>query len=193
MGAVIHEAILEGDLVTLRPFRDEDVPLLHQWSNDPDVLRWLHLSEDPPELMQSLEAHRERWERIRDDPAQMSWRIDTKDALPIGELGLLAIHPSHRRAELGISIGEEPYRGRGYGTDAIRTLLRHAFGTFGLRRVQLITDEDNERGIRCYEKSGFAREGLLRQHRLRHGEPLNMMIMGALSEEWDSHGIGAGK
>ena len=55
----------------------------------------------------------------------------------------------------------------------------------GLRRVQLITDEDNARGIRCYEKCGFVREGLLRAHRLRYGKPLNMVIMGVLKEEWD--------
>jgi RimJ/RimL family protein N-acetyltransferase len=52
-----------------------------------------------------------------------------------------------------------------------------------LRRVTLITDADNERGIRCYEKCGFVKEGVLRGHRLRHGEPLDMLAMAVLAEE----------
>jgi len=179
---LIHDVVLEGEKVRLRPFTDDDVPLLHRWFNDLEVLRWLHLSEDPPELIKSLEAHRERWQKMRDDPTQMTWLIETKEGVPIGSVGLLAIHATHSRAELGVSIGEQSFWSRGYGTDAIRTLLRHAFGVMRLRRVQLITDEDNARGIRCYEKCGFVREGLLRSHRLRFGEPLNMVIMGALAE-----------
>ena len=172
---------LAGRLVRLRPFTDADVPLLHKWFNDAEVLHWLHLSEDPPEVMQSMEAHRQRWERIRDDPGHLSWVIETKDGTPIGELGLLNVNLVQLRAELGISIGEKEYWERGYGTDAIRVVLRRAFGRMSLRRVQLITDEDNERGIRCYEKCGFVREGLLRAHRLRYGQPINMVQMGVLA------------
>ncbi len=188
---MIRECVLEGEVVRLRPFGDDDVPRMVDWFTDPDVLHWLHLSEDPPELIGSVDAHRERWERIRDDPSQLSWCIETKDGRPIGDIGLLAIHPTHHRAELGITVGEKEYWNRGYGADAIRTLLRHAFGEMGLRRVQLITDEDNARGIRCYEKSGFVREGLLRAHRLRYGRPLNMVIMGVLKEEWEQEAGGS--
>jgi len=58
----------------------------------------------------------------------------------------------------------------------------------GLRRVGLITDEDNERGIHCYEKCGFVREGLLRAHWLRYAKPVNMVVMGALREDWQRTG-----
>lgn len=179
---VAEVGVLRGEKVRLRPFADSDVPLLRKWLNDPDVLRWLQLSEDPPELMQSIEAHMERWQRIRDDPRAQSCLIETKDGLPIGEIGLMDIRRDHGRADLGISIGEREYRGRGYGADAIRTLLRYAFGHLGLRRVGLIADEDNARAIRCYEKCGFAREGLLRAYRLRHGQPVDMVVMSVLRD-----------
>jgi len=175
---------LQGEKTRLRPMEDGDLPLLTRWLNDPDVRHWLHLSEDPESLL-TPEAHRERFERIRADPAQLSWCIETRDGHPIGEIGLMDIHPLHFRAELGVTIGEKEYWGRGYGTDAIRRLLRYAFEEMGLRRVGLITDEDNLRGIRCYEKCGFLREGLLRAFRLRHGKPLNMVVMGALRDEWE--------
>ena len=180
---MIATEVLEGERVRLRPTTDGDVPLLMRWLNDDEVRHWTHLSEDPREAL-TLEGHRERWERNRDDPSHISWCIETKEGRPIGELGLLRIETPHGRAELGISIGEKECWGRGYGTDAIQCVLRYAFGEMGLRRVSLITDEDNRRGIRCYEKCGFVREGLLRAHRLRDGRPLNMVLMAVLREEW---------
>ena len=96
---------------------------------------------------------------------------------------LIAVDAMHRRAELGIAIGEKGDWGRGYGTDAIRVILRFAFDVLKLRRVELITDVDNERGIRAYEKCGFVREGVLRAKRLRYGEPLDMLIMAVLRED----------
>ena len=89
-----------------------------------------------------------------------------------------------KRAELAISIGEKDCWSRGLGTDAVRTVLRHGFEDLGLRRVDLHTDADNARGIRCYEKCGFVREGVMRARRLRYGEPLDMVLMAVLRDEW---------
>jgi RimJ/RimL family protein N-acetyltransferase len=116
------------------------------------------------------------------------WVIETLDGVAIGIIGLQSIDDVHGRAELGISIGEKAYWSRGYGTDAICALLRYAFGALSLRRVELITDIDNERGIRCYEKCGFVREGILRAHRLRYGEPLDMVLMAVLAGDWKETG-----
>src|SRR5438093_1064317 len=112
------------------------------------------------------------------------WLIETLDGRPVGHLGLLQVDPHHKRAELAISIGEKDCWSRGYGTDAIRTVLRHGFEDLGLRRVDLHTDADNARGIRCYEKCGFVREGLMRESRLRYGKPLDMVLMAVLRDEW---------
>jgi RimJ/RimL family protein N-acetyltransferase len=112
------------------------------------------------------------------------WRIDlVENGQPIGEIHLVNIHPLQRRAEMHMAIGEAAYRSSGYGTAAVRQLLRHAFTDLKLRRVYATPDEDNGRAIRCFEKCGFVREGILRQHRLRHGRPVNMVMLGALAEE----------
>ncbi len=81
-------------------------------------------------------------------------------------------------------VGEKDTWGRGYGTRAVRRLLEHAFDDLRLRRVFATADEDNARVIRCFEKCGFAREGRLRRHRLRHGQPVDMVVMGILDEEY---------
>ncbi len=176
---VADETRLEGELVLLRPRVDDDLPLFARWHGNPDVRHWLHMSEIPN---QTLELERQRWQIARNDPTRVSFVIETLEGVPIGNIVLVDIDAAHRRAELGIAIGEKEHWGRGYGTDAIRVVLRFAFEVLNLRRVELITDIDNERGIRAYEKCGFVREGVLRAKRLRYGEPLDMLIMSVLRE-----------
>lgn len=166
----------------MRPLQAADVPLLHHWFYQPDVIRWLQLSEDAPEY-RTLAAVQERFERLDADPHTHVWRIDAADGTPIGQIELTEIHPLQRRAEMHMLIGADGVRSRGYGSEAVRVLLDHAFRNLQLRRVTLIVDADNPRAMRCFEKAGFVREGLLRQHRLRHGEPVDMMIMGALADD----------
>lgn len=178
---MIPNRVIEGRLVRLRPLEERDVPFLARWYGDPEVRHWTHLSEDPPNA-QTLEAHRDRYHRMRDDPRQLRWCVETTDGEAIGDLGLVDIHP-HGRAELAITIGEKAYWGRGYGTDAIKLTLRFAFEHLNCRRVYLITDEDNLRAHRSFAKCGFVREGLLRSHRLRYGQPLNMLVMGVLRND----------
>jgi RimJ/RimL family protein N-acetyltransferase len=179
---MIDQPILVDDTVTIRPQTAADAPLLFEWFYDPDVLPWLQLSEDPPQY-RTLEGVQERFERLDADPSTLLWRIDTADGQPIGEIGLYEIHPLQKRAEIHLCIGGTGMRGQGYGTHAIRLLMNYAFTGLKLRRVFLIVDEDNLRAIRSYEKSGFRREGLLRAHRLRFGQPVNMLLMGRLAED----------
>lgn len=178
---MIANRTIENGRVRLRPLEERDVPLLARWYGDPEVRHWTHLSEDPPSA-QTVDAHRERYRRMRDDPRQLRWCIETAEGAAIGDLGLVDIHP-HGRTELAITIGEKAYWGSGYGSDAIRAAVRYAFENLRCRRVYLITDEDNLRAHRCFEKCGFIREGLLRAHRLRYGLPVSMLIMGVLRNE----------
>ena len=178
---MIYDVPLEGKLVRLRPLGEQDVPLLFRWYSDPDVRHWSYLTEDPPGLA-TLDAHRERFELIRDDPAQLLWCIETTEGLPLGDLALQEIQPLQKRADLAVSIGEKSYWGRGYGSDAIRLALRFAFDELDCRRVTLLVDRDNARAIRAYEKCGFVQEGVLREHRLRYGEPVDMVAMAVLRD-----------
>jgi len=173
---------MEDGGVSLRPLVEGDVPLLARWLFDPDVARWLQISEDPPHL-RTIEAIRERFVMMRDDPFTEVWRIDA-DGRPIGEIELVGIHELQRRAEMHLSIGEKDVWGRGHGSRAVRLVLHHAFENLRLRRVFAMADADNARVIRLFEKCGFAREGLLREHRLRHGRPVDMVVMGLLGTEY---------
>ena len=48
-----------------------------------------------------------------------------------------------------------PHHGRGHGTDAMRTIVRHLVEARGHHRVTLSTAPRNTAAVRCYEKVGF--------------------------------------
>jgi diamine N-acetyltransferase len=174
-------APLVGERVRLRAVEEGDLALLVRWMNDPEVRYWLHHSDRPDATVETV---RGRFGLTGDGFPNLVWMIETDEGQPLGHVGLLGVDAHHKRAELAISIGEKECWSRGYGTDAITAVLRHGFETLDLRRIDLHTDADNARGIRCYEKCGFVREGVMRERRLRYGEPLDMVVMGVLREEW---------
>ena len=176
---VISESILEGQKVRLRPTEERDLPRFVEWLADRDVTRWLAAMGDPP----TLEDEREWYERRREDTESVMWSIETLEGRLAGNVEL-RLTPRAKRAEMGIAIQDKALWSRGLGTDAVRLVLRYAFEELELNRVELTTDEDNSRAVRCYEKCGFAREGLLRQHRLIDGKFGNTVMMAVLREEW---------
>jgi RimJ/RimL family protein N-acetyltransferase len=178
--------MIVGKIVRLRPIERDDLPRFVAWFGDPDVRRHLEVY-----LPFSL-AQEERWfenmlgrlERQED----VLLAIETADGVHIGSLGLHAINWKNRSAELGIAIGDKAHWGQGYGTDAIQTLLGLAFGEMNLHRVFLRVDADNARGIRCYEKCGFQREGISRHALFREGAYHDQYVMSILESEYATNG-----
>jgi len=177
---VISESILEGERVRLRPMEERDLPRFVEWLADRDVTRWLAAMGEPP----TLDDEREWYKRRREDPESVMWSIETIDGELAGTVEL-RLTPRAKRAEMGIAIQDKSLWGQGLGTDTVRLVLEYAFEDLQLNRVELTTDEENTRAIRCYEKCGFAREGLLRQHRLIDGRFGNTLSMAVLRDEWE--------
>lgn len=163
----------------LRPVEEGDLPQFVHWLADKEVTRWLANIGRPP----TLEDEYDWWHDKRSDPDSVLWAIETEDGRLVGTTELrLTIRAE--RAELGIGIHDKTQWGKGLGTEAVRLVVDYAFEELNLNRVELTTDEENARAIRCYEKAGFVREGLLRQHRLIDGRFGNTLVMGVLREEW---------
>lgn len=163
----------------LRPVEEGDLPQFVRWLADRDVARWLERLEKAP----TLEEEYEWWHDKRGDPDSVLWAIEKDDGTLVGTTEL-RLTLRAERAELGIGIHDKTQWSKGLGTEAVRLVVDYAFEELNLNRVELTTDEENARAIRCYEKVGFIREGLLRQHRLVDGRFGNTLVMGVLRDEW---------
>jgi RimJ/RimL family protein N-acetyltransferase len=173
--------VLTGERIRLAAVREDDLPSLFAWINDRELVllsapyRPVHFSD-----------HAAWWERLASDSSRVMFAIRRRedDAL-IGTCQLLAIDLRNGTAEVQIRIGDPDARGRGLGTEALGLLLRHAFLDLGLHRVGLHVFASNERAIAAYTKSGFVREGVLRQAVLVDGAREDVVLMGILHEEWE--------
>jgi RimJ/RimL family protein N-acetyltransferase len=92
----------------------------------------------------------------------------------------------HGDAWIGIGLGERAYWGKGYGSDALRVLLRFAFQELNLHRVTLNVFEYNTRALKTYERLGFTIEGTVREALLRDGRRWDLIFMGLLRQEWEA-------
>jgi RimJ/RimL family protein N-acetyltransferase len=176
--------LLKGDRVILRALEREDLERLHEFNNDLAIE--LAGGGDPP-MPQSLARLQAEFENRastggRDDA---SFAIEA-DGQFIGVCGLFQFDQTAHTCELGITIGDKGYWGRGYGRDAVRVLLGYAFRLRNLRRVYLRVNGRNERAIRAYRACGFAHEGRLRQHVWSDGDYDDLLLMGLLSDEWQA-------
>ena len=77
-------------------------------------------------------------------------------------------------------IGEAAYRGRGYGTDAVRALVRFGFDQMNLHRVWLQAFAFNPAGLAAYRKAGFVEEGRLREELYQDGGYHDVVVMGVV-------------
>ncbi|HEY1157453.1 MAG TPA: GNAT family protein, partial [Arthrobacter sp.] len=89
----------------------------------------------------------------------------------IGNIKLGPINVHHRRADIGLLVGDRACWGKGYASEAIAILSDFAFGRLGLHRLTAGMYAENEGSARAFEKAGYAREGLLRGHWLCDGTP----------------------
>jgi len=166
--------------VYLRPLEREDAPVVAAWFNDPEIRRMIR-RQQPINLL----AEEDYIAKANQSEHDLVLGIAVKETdRLIGAAGLHGIDFKNRHAMFGISIGVKEEWGRGYGTAATVLVLQHAFETLNLNRIWLHVYEDNDRGIKVYEKIGFQKEGVLRQDNYRDGRYWNTITMAMLREEW---------
>jgi RimJ/RimL family protein N-acetyltransferase len=78
---------------------------------------------------------------------------------------------------LGISFRKK-YWGIGLGNEVMSYLIEWAKSNGITKKISLLVREDNERGIKLYEKFGFEREGLLKKDIWVHGVYHSTITMG---------------
>ena len=169
----------EGKLVRLRAFDNGDLMKCLAYSNDYHVMR----GASGAILFTSTvdDEAREMGKNTSYSSGEYQFAVETlQEGLFIGKCGFTRVNWKNRLAELAILIGEKEYRGKGYGEDAIRLLCRFGFEEMNLRKLEAYVFDFNEAALRCYEKCGFRREGLLKEEMFREGAYHDVAVLGLI-------------
>ncbi len=179
------EDLFRGELVHLVAEDPETIAeSFSRWSNDSEYTRLLFSGVTYPRSKKSVKEWIEK-QREKNPPEFLLFMIRRlEDDRLIGEIGLDGIKWNHGTCFVGISIGEREMWGKGYGTDAMRIILRFAFTELNLHRISLDVFEYNPRAIRSYEKAGFVSEGRVRSVLNKEGKRWDFLFMGILKDEW---------
>ncbi|MFF7590380.1 GNAT family N-acetyltransferase [Kitasatospora purpeofusca] len=169
---------LIGERVVLRPVCAADASAAVAVDPEADRLTGTHETF-------SLEAL-ERWYGSR---AEHSDRldlaiVDRPTGVCVGEVVLSDLDVRNRSCSFRISLFDRRSFGQGLGTEAIRLILEHAFGTVGVHRIELSVFAFNPRARHVYEKLGFVHEGTRRDALHWDGEWIDGHTMAILADEW---------
>ena len=171
---------LVGERLYLSPRSVEDVEKYTEWMNDFETTDYTGRSHQT----MTLEGERKYIEESNQKNENTFAIIESKEDKLIGSIGLHRINHIKRTATLGIFIGDKEYRGKGYGTEAIRLILDFGFNYLNLNNIKLDLMEFNERALACYKKCGFKEYGRRRKCNFINGKYYDTIEMDILAEEF---------
>jgi RimJ/RimL family protein N-acetyltransferase len=172
---------LTGERVVLRRHAPDNIRAFQRWYSDPDVVRLTRYQDGP--------MRREEIERffaaraLGAESLAMAIHVRDGDRL-VGTCALSQLDSDNGSALFHITIGEKDAWGLGYGTEATRLMMGHAFERLGLHRIALSVFAFNERAIRSYQSVGFMIEGRAREAIWREGRWWDEISMSLLDSDW---------
>lgn len=142
---------IEGEKVYLSPMNLEDIEKYVKWMNDFSATDGLGSSSK----VTTFESEKS-WLINNMDKKEQQFAIVLKETDKlIGNCGFCDINHLHQKGEVGLFIGEEENRSKGYGTEALSLLVEYGFNYLNLKNIMLKVFSFNKRAIKSYEKVGF--------------------------------------
>jgi RimJ/RimL family protein N-acetyltransferase len=169
--------IITGKQIRLREKKLTDVRNDYQWQIDPELAELdaapiLDVSFSAYLLDYSSNVHHK-------DHHRYPLAIETLDGKHIGNCTCYDISVRKAEAQVGIMIGDKAYWGKGYGTDAVNTLVDYIYNQSSFNRLYLKTLDWNKRAQKCFSKCGFTPYDTLKR------DGYNFLLMELKREAWE--------
>lgn len=176
--------VLENKRVCLRPLQATDIDLLKPVAlAQPQLFRLMsaaiHTEADLNAFIQQALTDREQFRSI----PFLAW--DKQYDCVAGSTRFGNLDGQHKRTEIGWTWLDERLHGSGLNKAMKYLMLRHAFDTLGLNRIEIKTNEQNRQSRRAIEGIGGIYEGCARHHMVNaDGSLRNTVYYSILKEEW---------
>jgi RimJ/RimL family protein N-acetyltransferase len=184
MGPVRLEPVtLEGRLVRLEPLRRDHHAALSEVGLDPAIWRFTAGHVDTADEMR---AYIERaLERQAQGTVLPFATVERKGGRVIGSTRFAHFEPEDRRVEIGWTWIARPWQRTGINVEAKLLMLRHAFETLRLNRVELLTDALNAASRKAIRGIGATEEGILRRHMVTsRGRVRDTVVHAVVADDW---------
>ena len=171
-----HDPVLQGRVVALRAVERADLPVLHALSNELETIA--RGESDPPSPMSLARLEAVYEQRASAGDPLPRFVVDVGGTV-VGECMLHTFDELARTAHVGIALLRDHW-GKGYGTDAVTTLVAYAFVHRNLRKVCLEVLADDPRAVGAYRRAGFVEEGRFREQAWFDGAYVDVLRMAVL-------------
>jgi RimJ/RimL family protein N-acetyltransferase len=173
---------LHSERLTLRPFKGSDMALEVKQSMDLQVVQYIREPLSFEAAVEHFQSFMAPWQANEDQ-----WLgfcvVRKSDGETVGTVSFRFESLASEIVELGYRF-VPAFQGKGYATEAAKTLVDFVFSEIGVHKVMAICDPRNIASYKLMEKLGMQQEGLLRQH-YKIGElRTDELIYGLLHSEW---------
>ena len=171
---------LKGKKVYLRAVEKEDMDFLREMINDPEmeknVVGW---------SFPVSKYEQEKWYEIQSLNKNDIRYIIEINGNRIGLITITNIDWKNRKACHGIKIFNDEVKKKGYGTDAVMTIMKYAFEELQLNKLYSTILEYNIPSLNLYKKCGWTIDGVLRESTFKGNHYVNEMAVSILKKDYE--------
>ncbi len=153
--------MLKSENILLRACEPEDMPLMYQWENHTDY--WLLSDTTKPfskyTIQEFIQQDRNDIHTTRQQRFVIAMNHDKK---AIGFIDLYQFEPVHRRAGVGILIGDEKERSKGYALESLKCLMQFAHDVLNMHQLYCYIQASNKKSVVLFQRAGFTTTGVLK-------------------------------
>lgn len=173
-------------MIRLEYFERADFEQLIEWIHDEHLMiNWAGSLFRFPLNERSLDWYLENSNDLQTSDVLIYKAVDDATGTVVGHISLGSINRGDRSARISrVLVGNTTQRGLGICQGMIGKVIRIGFEELNLHRISLGVYEFNTAAIRCYEKSGFSKDGLMRDVKLVNDQYWSLVEMSILEHEW---------
>jgi len=173
----------QNELVRLRAVQPEDWEQHYLNMFDSKARRLLQDEIELPPTIDNEKMSAEGFSNFKNDTGRLMFTIENLNGDNVGAFNLNSIDEKNGTFSIGMQIGQE-HRGKGYGTAAMRILLKYAFFERRLNKMNNGTLEGNIASITMLKKLGCLQEGIRRQQVYTNGKYYDTILFGLTKEDF---------
>lgn len=135
------EKKIVGQKSFLTPLKEADIQIVANWAFDPLLCNTYH------NCVSLKESCLKEYIKKPKDSFRV-YLINTMDNIAIGKLSI-EVTTEDNSANIDMVIAEKVYTGKGYGKDALKSIVKYCFDELNLNCIKMIIKEDNMRAEYC--------------------------------------------